>query len=287
MAGGNLEASTGTEAASAAGWLTADTVTKLDERHVGRVVIAGSHGGVYCGYLAAKAGVRGIILNDAGIGKDNAGLGSLVYLDALSMPAATVAAMSARIGDGDDMARRGVISHVNAAAAALGCAAGQSAAECATKMLVAPASHWLPPDQAEARSPIRQRPGEPEIWALDSASVVHPEDAGRILIIGSHGGAPGGKPEMALRVDALAAVFHDAGVGIDGAGISRLPFLDQRGIPAATVSAASARIGDGLSIWETGVLSHVNDTAAALGAAVGITVPAFADLVIASKSKTQ
>ena len=265
--------------------MTADTVTKLDGRHFGRVVIAGSHGGLFCAYLAAKAGLRGVILNDAGVGKDGAGIGGLVYLDALSMPAATVSTMSARIGDGSDMARRGIISHVNASAAALGCGAGQSAAECATKMLASPGGHWLPPPQAEARHLIRQRPDEPEIWALDSASLVHSEDVGRILIIGSHGGAPGGKPEMALQVDAFAAVFHDAGVGIDEAGISRLPFLDRRRIPAATVASDTARIGDGQSIWETGVLSYVNDTAAMVGAARGMTVPAFADRVTAALSR--
>jgi hypothetical protein len=271
--------------AAATVWLIADTVTKLDGRHAGRVVIAGSHGGLYCAYLAAKAGLRGVILNDAGIGKGNAGVAGLVYLDALSMPAATVATMSARIGDGADMARRGIISHVNASAAALDCSAGQSAAECATKMLAAPSGHWLPPEQAEARHPIRQVSDEPEIWALDSASLVRPEDAGRILIVGSHGGAPGGKPEMALQVDALAAVFHDAGVGADKAGISRLPFLDERGIPAATVAADSARIGDGQSLWDTGVLSYVNHKAASSGARPGMTVPAFADRMMEAARK--
>jgi hypothetical protein len=74
---------------------------------------------------------------------------------------------------------------------------------------------------------------------------------------------------MALRTDAFAAVFHDAGIGIDGAGLTRLPALDQRGIAAFTVAAASARIGDARSIFREGVISAVNDTAAHLGAHVG------------------
>jgi hypothetical protein len=47
--------------------------------------------------------------------------------------------------------------------------------------------------------------------------------------------------------------------------VSRLPALDRRGIAAATVSAASARIGDARSTYEDGVLSRVNARAAALG----------------------
>jgi hypothetical protein len=70
--------------------LTANSVTMLDARHRGVVLLGGSHGGVYAGYLAAKAGARAVVLNDAGVGKDRAGIGSLDYLDRLGMAAATV-----------------------------------------------------------------------------------------------------------------------------------------------------------------------------------------------------
>jgi len=68
-----------------------------------------------------------------------------------------------------------------------------------------------------------------------------------------------------------AAFYNDAGIGIDEAGVSRLPALEARGIPAATVSAQSARIGDARSTYEDGVLSRVNAQAAALGLAPGMT----------------
>jgi hypothetical protein len=97
------------------------------------------------------------------------------------------------------------------------------------------------------------------------------EDAGRILAIGSHGALHGGRPETALAADALAAVFNDAGVGKDDIGITRLPVLDARGVAAATVSAMSARIGEGRSTYEDGVLSHVNARARTLGARPGMT----------------
>ena len=105
--------------------LVVDTITKLDDGYRGCVLVAGSHGGVYPAYLAAKAGLRGVVLHDAGLGLDRAGIASLDYLDRLGLAAATVSHRSARIGDGRDMAERGVVSHVNAAAARLDCAPGE------------------------------------------------------------------------------------------------------------------------------------------------------------------
>jgi hypothetical protein len=112
---------------------------------------------------------------------------------------------------------------------------------------------------------------KPQVWALDSASLVAPEHHDAIVITGSHGGLLGGRPETALKYDVRAAFYNDAGIGIDDAGVSRLPALDRRGIAALTVAAASARIGDARSSYEDGVLSRVNGSAAALGLKPGMT----------------
>ena len=69
--------------------LSVDSITRLTDRHVGQVVIAASHGGVYAGYCAARGRVRAAILNDAGVGRERAGIGSLAYLAALGIAAAT------------------------------------------------------------------------------------------------------------------------------------------------------------------------------------------------------
>jgi hypothetical protein len=116
------------------------------------------------------------------------------------------------------------------------------------------------------------------MWALDSASLVLPQDAGAILFIGSHGGLLGGRPETALKVPALAAVYNDAGMSLRRAGVSRLPVLEQRGIAAATVSAASARIGDGRSTYEDGIISAINARAEQAGARIGMAAKEFAML---------
>jgi hypothetical protein len=263
--------------------LVIDSVTRMDARHRGKVLVAGSHGGVYAAYLAALGRLRGVILNDAGVGKDEAGIGGLAYLDEAGIAAATVAHDSARIGDGADMLARGVISHVNRLAAALGCKPGLSCADCAQLLMRAAVPQQDPPPKRESRFRLRARPGEPEVWGIDSASLVTPDDKDNILIVGSHGQLLGGRPETALKYDAVAAVYHDAGCGIDNAGTSRLPALDARGIAAATVAHDSARIGDARSIWDGGILTHVNATAARMGARPGMTAQAFVDCVAAGR----
>ncbi len=257
--------------------VTAASVTKLGPEHEGQVLIAGSHGGVYAGYLAAKAGARAIILNDAGGGLDGAGFASMTYLDDLGRPGATISHASARIGDGEDMARRGVISHVNQAAAALGCAPGQTAMACAELMRATPAPSGQAPAYEEARFLFSAEGETPAIWGIDSASLLRPEDAGQVVLTASHGALLGGEAASAIKYDVLACAFNDAGVGIDSIGISRLPALDQRRIAAVTVDCRTARIGDARSMWETGIISHFNETAGALGVAAGDNLQSFAE----------
>lgn len=261
--------------------VTAESVTQLADVR-GKVLVAGSHAGVIAAYLGAAAGAHALVLNDAGLGMDRAGIAGLAYLDDLGMAAAAVDCRSARIGDGDDMRARGVISHANLHAALCGVVAGQSCAEAAGRLCRAAPRKKSPPPYAEGRWKVSG--GPPEVWALDSIGKVIAGDAGRILVIGSHGALHGGRPESALPVEALAAVFHDAGVGADRIGLSRLPVLAKRGIAAATVAGDSARIGDGRSLWATGRLSHVNAVAEDCGIRPGMAVTAFAGRVAEAQS---
>jgi len=260
------------------GLVVNDSATLLDGRAAGAVVVTGSHGGAYPGRLVAAAGARAAIFNDAGVGRDRAGVAALDHLQRLGRPAVAVGHDTARIGDGADMLRRGVVRHANRLARALGCVPPLTC-EDAVSLLAAAPDHdgGLQPDAAEARFLLVD--ASPQVWALDSVSLAGAGDAGRILLTGSHGGLVGGDPATALRIDAAAAVYNDAGIGVDGAGLTRLPVLDRRHIPAATVSAASARIGDGRSTYTDGVLSAANRTAAALGAVPGMSTRAFVTLV--------
>lgn len=252
----------------APGILLADTITKLPQEAVGAVVVSGSHGGLYPGFLAAQAGARAVILNDAGIGRDDAGIGSLAYLAALGIAAATVSHRSCRIGDTNDMIAGGHISRANAPAGRLGVMDGMACADAAQRLTGAPHHRVVPPPIGETRSEIAVTEGRRRIWLLDSASLVRPEDAGHLVVTGSHGGLIGGNPALALRVEAWAAIFNDAG-RVDGPGTTRLPALADRGIAALTVSTASARIGNATSTFEDGVISATNTVALARGARLG------------------
>jgi hypothetical protein len=101
-------------------------------------------------------------------------------------------------------------------------------------------------------------------------AVGHPQTPGAILVSGSHGGLSAAR--FALQAAPRAAVFNDAGVGRDQAGIAGLALLQAAGIPACTVSHDSARIGEARSTWEDGRISSVNAAAAAKGARVGEAV---------------
>ncbi len=264
-------------AAKPAPILNADSITRIGPEAKGAVVVNGSHGGVYAAYVAAKLGVAAVIFNDAGIGRDEAGIAGLECLAKLGVPAAAVGRLTARIGDGADMMARGIVTFANSPAAALGCRAGLTCRDAATALTYASISGRTPPPALESAFLLIAEP--PAVWALDSASAVGPEHVGTIVVTGSHGGLLGGKPETALKYDARAALFNDAAIGVDDAGVTRLPALDARGIAAATVSAAGARIGDARSTYEDGILSRVNSHAAALGIPPGVSAREFVAIV--------
>jgi hypothetical protein len=254
--------------------VVADSITRVGpEDAAGAVVVNASHGGVYAAYLAGKLHAAAAIFNDASVGRGRAGIGGLDYLQELGIAAATVGHDTARIGDGADMMASGIITHTNGLAASLGVRAGQSCRDAAAALQQAPLAHRAPPEALEAAFLVVAAP--PQVWALDSASLVLPEHKDAIVITGSHGGLLGGKPETALKYDVRGALYNDAGIGKDEAGVSRLPALDVRGIAAATVSAASARIGDARSTYEDGIVSRVNKRAAALGLREGIGAREF------------
>ena len=247
----------------------ADSATKLGDDSRGAVIVTGSHGGRYAAYLTLRMHPRAVIHNDAGIGKDEAGIAVLEMAQALGVAAATASNQSCRIGDAADMMARGTISRANDRATSLGVAAGMACKQAASLLALAKPSALGPEPCREVRRVIEDPAWKRRIILIDSASLVLPQDMGQIVVAASHGALIGGSPRLALQVDAFAAVFNDAGVGVDQAGIGRLAALDTRGIAALTVASQSARIGDALSTYEDGTISHANGRAVALGARVG------------------
>ncbi len=260
--------------------LVMDSVTKLAPEDAGKILVAASHGGVYAGYLAAKGRAGGVILNDAGGGLDGAGYGALAWADGFGMPAAVVDCMSARIGDGQDMITHGVVSRANLAAHRIGVSVGIGAAMAAGRMAAGPMWAGDPPDLPESRFVIRDEPGAPKVIGCDSASLILPQDAYQIVVCASHGGLLAAAPTYVLKAKLKAVVLNDAGMGKDDAGIRRIHAAEDMGVAAVAVAAASARIGDARSTWETGRVSCMNGLAAAAGAELGMSTRDFVERAI-------
>ena len=102
-----------------------DSVTQATPALAGHVVVTGSHGGASVVRYARAVRALLYVFNDAGIGKDGAGIAALAELERHGIAACAVSHDSARIGEAQDAWAHGVISAVNSQASGLGLASGQ------------------------------------------------------------------------------------------------------------------------------------------------------------------
>ncbi|KQX19242.1 MULTISPECIES: hypothetical protein [unclassified Sphingomonas] len=96
------------------------SITEVSACDRDAVVVSGSHGGASVVDYALRYPLRGVFFNDAGVGKDLAGIVSLAVLERHGLAAGAVAHISARIGDAEDGFLCGWLSHVNGPAHACG-----------------------------------------------------------------------------------------------------------------------------------------------------------------------
>lgn len=101
-----------------------DSITQLQPADAGCIALSGSHGGISSARYAIAARPLLSVFNDAGVGKDGAGITGLDMLQAEGLAACAVSHTSARIGQADSTLADGVVSHANAAARALGIETG-------------------------------------------------------------------------------------------------------------------------------------------------------------------
>lgn len=117
--------------------IIADSVTAAKDKDCGDVLVCGSHCGANVGQIAAASSIGALIGNDAGMGKNNAGIAGLAVCDDHGIPAAAVASMSAVIGSGVSTYEEGRVSAVNFLAARLGVSEGMPAKHAADLFLEA------------------------------------------------------------------------------------------------------------------------------------------------------
>ena len=103
-----------------------DSITELTAQDAGCIAVSGSHGGISSARYALVARPLLSVFNDAGGGKDQAGIAALAWLQSHNLAACTVAHTSARIGDARSTWEHGVVSYTNALAQALGVEQGMA-----------------------------------------------------------------------------------------------------------------------------------------------------------------
>lgn len=102
-----------------------DSISIITEEDRGQVIVAASNGGAASGDLASRFSCALVALNDAGIGKDRAGIAGLVAIDRDGIPGVGISHDSAEISNGLDTWQNGVISFANASAKAAGFEEGE------------------------------------------------------------------------------------------------------------------------------------------------------------------
>lgn len=244
-----------------------ETAYDVAEANRGRdVAVNASYTGVLPARFIAEHAPRGAIGCDCGIGKDGAGIAGLWYFEALGIPAATTDVQTMELGDGIDMYEQGVISIVNEPARSCGLRAGQTVREAARLLLEVD-----PSSQAAAEVTNRQvvlEGPDGNVVCADSIAFGLPEDAGtNVLCTAGHTGVSAAYYLRKFRPRGF--ICSDGGKGKNDAGVASLELVAAEGLAGATVDANTARMGDGVSTYEDGVISACNAPAARAGVWVG------------------
>jgi len=242
-----------------------DTAAQIGPEETGQVVVMGSHGAESAARHVARFIPFGVILNDAGKGKANAGISGLSVLESMDILGATVDCMTGRIGEGSDNYRSGVISAVNDKAEARGVRLGMSVIEACSLMLAA--------KKSARRLYVTEVVYESEkgrVILADSISFLNEGHRGSVIVTGSH--CSHTTFEWTKNLSLKGVLQNDAGIGKENQGISALPLYDGVGIPAAAIDCMTAMIGNARDAWANGIVSRVNGVAASRGVNESMTV---------------
>jgi uncharacterized protein YunC (DUF1805 family) len=245
-----------------------DSARYCDHRSTGDVVIAASYGGTLPARLVAPHRPRAALFHDVGIAADGSGIMGLAYLEALGIPAAAVEGASSELGNARDMYENGRISRVNVLAERCGAAQGMSVREAVERLATGD------PGDASATTKVRRKAvkevGDRRIIVTDSIVFARPEDAANVLVTAGHTGSTGAK--FIEEVSPWGFICADGGTAKNGSGYSGLAPLDEAGLAGACYDVMTAAMGDAYDAWDRGLISQVNELAAARGVRVGQSV---------------
>lgn len=236
----------------------------------------------YCGILPARfigaQRPRGSIGVDCGVGPAGASIAGLWYLEALNIPAATADVMTVRLGDGNDLYERGIVSFVNRPAADCGVSVGLPVAQAAALMLERDPAEPSAADVTN-RTVVGEGPEGRLIVCTDSIAFGLPEDVRNVLLTAGHTGRSA-VPYL-LQVRPFGFICSDGGGGRDHSGVEGLRTVEAEGLAGAAVDARTARMGDGLSTYRDGRISATNRLAECAGVKIGMSAREAAALLAA------
>ncbi len=236
------------------------------------ILVCASHCGDN-GTFARKVkncGVKAVFLNNAGIGKNQAGISGLPYYADEGILACAVDHYSAEIGVAADTWENGIISHTNTIAAKFGIQSGDSVQKAVAKISENINQLSISQKELNVLSQNNKNKVDPKkqiqtqidgvsITVTDSITFLNESNAGVIVVCGSHGGVSAGYYAQKLHLKAV--FFNDAGIGKNNAGIKSLDTLSDAGILACTADCMSAEIFNGQDALENGIISVCNQLA--------------------------
>jgi uncharacterized protein YunC (DUF1805 family) len=249
-----------------------DSLGDLQPSNTNPILVCGSHcgGNRDLAEHVKNCHVKAVFLNNAGIGKNQAGIRGLSHYEAENVLACAVDNDSAEIGIGYDTYESGIISHITTQTNSIGIQVGDSVKEAISKIT----SHPSLTQQNEAfeafdkeeksnkkslKKQIRTEIDGVSITVTDSITFLNESNSGDIVVCGSHGGLSAG--HYAQKHQLKAVFFNDAGIGKNSAGVKSLESLNDAGILACTVDCMSAEIFNGQDVLENGIISVCNQLA--------------------------
>jgi len=254
-----------------------DSLGDLQPNNASPILVCGSHCGDN-GTFARKlknCHVKAVFLNNAGIGKNMAGISGLSHYEVENILACAVDHNSAEIGVARDTWESGIISHTNTMAEDAGIQIGDSIKKAVAKIInIIDKASLIQKNKSfeshineekensckvDLKKQIQTQIDGVSITVTDSITFLNESNAGDIVVCGSHGGVSAGHYAQKHRIKAV--FFNDAGIGKNSAGVKSLESLSDAGILACTVDCMSAEIFNGQDILDNGIITVCNQLA--------------------------
>ena len=254
-----------------------DSLGDLQPGNTSPILVCGSHcgGNRNLARQVKNCHVKAVFLNNAGVGKNQAGIKGLMHYQAEGVLACAVDHNSAEIGIARDTWESGSISHTSPQAEEAGIQIGDSVQEAVAKIIHSvniPSSTQINTDfdsrideekkttsKVDLKKQFQTHIDGVSITVTDSITFLNENNAGDIVVCGSHGGVSAGHYAQKHRVKAV--FFNDAGIGKNSAGVKSLESLSDAGILACTVDCMSAEIFNGQDILDNGIITVCNQLA--------------------------